>query len=106
MTTSEDIGYTESPVNGTGIKRSRTTKLIRAWQFERSSATLKALDDELGNTDYPGLYLLFEGDKKVYIGEAKSIYKRLDTHNKSPEDKIKDWDTVLCFRSSGYAVGL
>mgnify|MGYP003681947534 CR=1 FL=1 len=33
--------------------------------------------------------------KKVYIGEAKDLYSRLKNHFASPEDKIKDWDSVL-----------
>jgi hypothetical protein len=91
----DDIGYTENPKNGFGIKRSRTTKLIRAWTMNRSLESLHALDEEMGNLDYPGIYVLFEGDKKVYIGEAKSLVKRLDNHHRAPEDKVKNWDTVI-----------
>jgi hypothetical protein len=91
----DDIGYTEYPKNGFGIKRSRTTKLIRSWAMPRSLEALHALNEEMGNSDYPGVYLLFEGTKKVYVGEAKSIIKRLDTHNRKPEDKIRDWNTVI-----------
>lgn len=91
----DDIGYTENPKNGFGIKRSRTTKLIRAWTMNRSLESLHALDEEMGNLDYPGIYVLFEGDKKVYIGEAKSLVKRLDNHHRTPEDKVKNWDTVI-----------
>jgi hypothetical protein len=91
----DDIGYTEYPKNGFGIKRSRTTRLIRSWAMPRSLQALHALDEEMGSSDYPGVYLLFEGAKKVYVGEAKSIVKRLDTHNRTPEDKIKDWDYVI-----------
>lgn len=90
----DDLGYTENPKNGYGIKRSRTTKLIRAWTMNRSLESLHALDEEMGHLDYPGIYVLFEGDRKVYIGEAKSVVKRLDNHHKTPEDKIKNWDTV------------
>lgn len=91
----DDIGYTEYPKNGFGIQRSRTTKLIRAWTMARSLESLHALNEEMGNLDYPGIYLLFEGGKKVYIGEAKSLVKRLDNHHKTPEEKIKNWDTVI-----------
>lgn len=94
--TIDDIGYNEHPINGTGIKRARTSKLIRAWSMKRSLECLHALDDEMGKVDYPGLYILFEGEKKVYIGEAKSLVKRLDTHFKTPEEKIKNWDNVIC----------
>ncbi|MEW6141773.1 MAG: hypothetical protein AB1597_01260 [Chloroflexota bacterium] len=96
MTDNEDIGYTEYLKNGSGIKRYRTTKLVRAWQFGRSQKALKELEAEMGNLDYPGLYILFEGDRKVYVGEAKAICRRLETHTKTPEDKIKNWSTVIC----------
>lgn len=89
------MGYTEYPANGYGIKRSRTTKLIRAWTMKRSLESLRALDEDMGSLDYPGIYVLLEGDRKVYVGEAKSLVKRLDNHCKTPEDKIKSWDTVI-----------
>jgi hypothetical protein len=93
--TNDDIGYTEYPKNGTGIRRARTTKLIRSWEMSRSLESLHALNEEMGRLDYPGIYLLVEEGRKVYIGEAKSLIKRLDTHNKTPEDKIKNWDKVI-----------
>lgn len=91
-----DIGYTEYPKNGSGIKRSRTTKSIRAWKMSRALEALHALDVEMGELDYPGLYLLFESTNKVYVGQAKSLVNRLDAHIKNPEEKIKNWDTVIC----------
>ena len=51
----DDIGYTEYPKNGSGIKRSRTTKLVRAWTMKRTLETLHALDVDMGSLDYPGL---------------------------------------------------
>jgi len=93
--TNDDIGYIEDPVNGSGIRRSRTTKSIRAWTIKRSLKSLHALDEEMGELDFPGIYILFEGGKKVYVGEAKSLIKRLDNHHKTPEEKIKNWDTVI-----------
>ncbi len=102
--TNGDMGYTEYPKNGTGIKRSKTTKLVRTWEMARSLGTLKELDAEMGGLDFPGLYILFEGDRKVYIGESKSIVKRLDTHCKTPDDKIKNWDTVICLNDGRPAV--
>jgi len=38
---------------------------------------------------------LFETKTKVYIGEAKDIYNRLDTHTAHPEDKIAKWKTAI-----------
>ncbi|MGB7001016.1 MAG: GIY-YIG nuclease family protein [Halobacteriota archaeon] len=56
---------------------------------------LEVLNIELGRIEFPGIYILFEGKNKVYIGEAKSIYIRLKTHMSNPEDKIKNWSKAL-----------
>ena len=95
MNNSNDIGYQEDPKNGTGIKRARTTGQIRSWEIPRSQKALDNLNDELGKIEFPSVYILFEGQNKVYIGEAKSIYNRLKTHINSPEDKINRWNTAL-----------
>jgi hypothetical protein len=68
---------------------------IRSWEFPRSERALEALKSEFGAVDFPSNYILFEGRSKVYIGEAKSIYKRLKAHIAAPEDKIKNWDRAL-----------
>jgi predicted GIY-YIG superfamily endonuclease len=56
---------------------------------------LEVLNNELGKIEFPGIYTLFEGKNKVYIGEAKNIYNRLKTHMANPEDKIKNWSKAL-----------
>lgn len=92
----KNIGYYEDPKNGDSIIRSRTTEQIRSWDFPRSLKALETFNVELGKVDYPGLYILIESKlNKVYIGEAKSLYSRLITHNRTPEDKIKNWDRVV-----------
>ncbi|MBM3236458.1 hypothetical protein FJZ31_09185 [Candidatus Poribacteria bacterium] len=89
-------GYYEDPVNGDGITRARTLKLIRSWQFSHSIQSLETFNDELGRIEFPCVYILFETKaRKVYIGEAKNIYNRLKTHSNAPEEKIKNWDMVL-----------
>ncbi len=93
--TDSEIGYHEDPANGDGIIRARTTKQIRSWELPRTIRALESLNNELGKGEFPGNYILFEGKKKVYIGEAKNIYNRLKTHMKNPEDKIKNWDRAL-----------
>jgi len=91
-----DIGYYEDPENGDGIIRARTTKQIRSWEIPRTMKALEELNTELGQIEFPGIYILFEGEKnKVYIGEAKNIYNRLKTHMSNPEDKIKNWNKAL-----------
>lgn len=91
-----DIGYYEDPENGDGIIRARTTKQIRSWEILRTMKALEELNKELGQIEFPGIYILFEGEKnKVYIGEAKNIYNRLKTHMSNPEDKIKNWNKAL-----------
>ena len=90
-----EIGYHEDPRNGYDIIRARTTKQIRSWEMNRTIRGLEALNIEFGGIEYPGIYILFEGKNKVYIGEAKNIYNRLKTHINSPEDKIKDWNKAI-----------
>lgn len=90
------LGYTEFPPNGDGIVRAITTKQLRSWEIPRSDRALGLINAEFGKVDYPGLYVLMDSkSKKMYVGEAKSVLKRLQTHNKSPEEKIKNWDRCL-----------
>jgi len=92
----KNIGYYEDPKNGESIIRSRTTEQIRSWDFPRSVKALETFNAELGQIDYPGIYILIDSKShKIYIGEAKSIYTRIKTHNNSPEDKIKEWERVV-----------
>jgi predicted GIY-YIG superfamily endonuclease len=91
----DEIGYHEDPKNNNGIIRARTLGQIRSWELPRTTKGLERLNEELGKVEFPGLYILLEGKKKTYIGEAKNVYKRLQTHLTNPEDKIKDWDRVL-----------
>jgi predicted GIY-YIG superfamily endonuclease len=90
-----DIGYQEDPKNSEGIIRARTTKQIRSWEMPRTMKALEVLNNELGRIEFPGIYILFEGKNRVYIGEAKNIYNRLKTHMTNPEDKIKNWNKAL-----------
>ena len=90
-----DIGYHEDPRNSDGIIRARTTKQIRSWEILRTMKALEVLNNELGKIEFPGIYILFEGKNKVYVGEAKNIYNRLKTHMANPEDKIKKWAKAL-----------
>jgi hypothetical protein len=98
-----EIGYQEDPKNSNGIIRARTTKQIHSWEFSREIKALELLNNEFGRIEFPGIYILFEGKKKVYVGEAKSIYNRLKTHIKSPEDKIKKWDRVIVINDARIA---
>ncbi|HHT9133726.1 MAG TPA: GIY-YIG nuclease family protein [Candidatus Avalokitesvara rifleensis] len=90
-----DIGYHQDPRNGKGILRARTTKQIRSWEIPKAIRTLESLNEEFGGIEFPGIYILFEGKNKVYIGEAKNIYNRLKTHMVNPEDKIKNWERAI-----------
>jgi hypothetical protein len=89
-----EVGYHEDPKNGNGIIRARTTKQIRSWEIPRTSKAIEKLNKEMGEVEFPGNYMLFDGTK-VYIGEAGSIYNRLKTHNTTPDDKIKNWSKAL-----------
>jgi hypothetical protein len=88
------LGYLEEPPNGYGISRSRTTQQLRSWLIPRTQEALEAFNTEIGKIEYPGIYLLLDRNK-VYIGEAKNLYKRLKTHMTRPEDKIKKWERAL-----------
>ncbi len=90
-----DIGYYEDPRNSDGIIRARTTKQIRSWAIPRAMKALEVLNSELGRIEFPGIYILFEGKNKAYIGEAKNIYNRLKTQMTNPEDKINNWSKAL-----------
>lgn len=89
-----NIGYYEEPKNSNGIIRCKTTMQIRAWEMPRSEKALEKSNAEIGKAEYPGLYILI-AKNKLYVGEAKSLYIRIKTHNSIPEDKIKDWSKVL-----------
>ncbi|MCK5561844.1 MAG: GIY-YIG nuclease family protein [Thermoplasmata archaeon] len=91
----EHIGYHEDPKNNKGIIKSRTTKQVRSWEIPREMKSLEAFNNDLRKIEFPGIYILFEGKNKVYIGEAKNIYERLKTHINNPEDKIKNWNKTI-----------
>lgn len=87
-----ELGYSETPMNGYGIKRARTTGQIRTWEIPKAENALEIVNTELGCKIVPGNYILFEGRKKTYVGEAKNLYIRLKSHIKKPDVKIQKWD--------------
>ncbi|HIJ72071.1 MAG TPA: hypothetical protein HPP87_12030 [Planctomycetes bacterium] len=93
--TDNGIGYLEDPTNSNGIIRARTTKQIRSREIPRSQRALEKLNKEMGESKFPGNYVLFEGTKKIYTGEAGDVYRRLKSHLRNPEEKIKGWDKAL-----------
>jgi len=93
--TDNGIGYLEDPKNSNGIIRARTTKQIRSWEIPRSQKALEKLNKEMGGLQFPGNYVLFEGTKKIYTGEAGDVYSRLKSHLRNPDEKIKRWDRAL-----------
>lgn len=96
MLNEQEIGYIENIINGSSIVRARTIRQVRSWEFPRSLEALDTLNNEFGKLDFPGLYILIDTKvNKVYIGEAKSVIKRLTTHTNTPEEKIKNWDKAI-----------
>jgi hypothetical protein len=89
-----EIGYHEDPKNSNGITRARTTAQLRSWQIPRTIKALENLNNEMGKVIFPGNYILFD-QMKVYVGEAGNIYERIKTHIKTPDAKIKNWDSAL-----------
>lgn len=94
MNNQETLGYSESPKNGTGIIRARTTGQLRIWRIPKTQRAIETLHKEFGEQEFPGVYILFE-KRKVYVGEAKSIYNRLNQHFQTPDEKIKGWDRAI-----------
>lgn len=91
----QNIGFYEEPPNGNGIVRARTTGQIRSWDMPRSQKALERFNAEIGKAEFPGVYILLSKNRKVYVGEAKSLYERVKTHMATPDDKIKEWDRVV-----------
>lgn len=60
-----EIGYHEDPRNHNGIIRARTTEQIRSWEIPRELKALRVLNDELGQIDFPCLYILFDPVKTI-----------------------------------------
>ncbi|MFH1199722.1 MAG: GIY-YIG nuclease family protein [Candidatus Micrarchaeota archaeon] len=87
------LGYNEDVADSEGIVRARTG-VLRSWEFPRKQSALEAIRQEV-QVEFPGIYLLFQGDKDIYVGETSSIYNRLRTHITAPEEKFEDWDRAV-----------
>jgi len=90
------IGYEEDPINGHGIIRARTTINLRYWEFARDLGTLNVINREFGASQFPGLYVLFQGARRCYVGESSNIFHRLTQHiNNPPQAEINNWDRLI-----------
>lgn len=90
-----EMGFYEEPKNSNGIKRAKTTRQIRSWEIDRSQKSFEVFRKETGQSSYPGMYILFEGKNKAYVGQAKDIYDRIKTHMATPDEKIEKWNKML-----------
>jgi len=93
-----NFGYQSTPANGLGIIRARTLLgNLRLWDFPRSERALDLILSEIGDSQIPGLYLLFAGkhEKKVYIGQTENLKNRLLSHIRSPDEKIQNWERAI-----------
>ena len=70
----------------------------------RSMKVLDTFNKELGKIPFPAVYILFESKTKIYIGEAKDINNRIKTHLSTPEEKIKQWKTMIIINDGRPAV--
>lgn len=86
-----ELGFYEEPKDKNGIKRAHTTGQLRTWEIPRGSKYLEVFKNETGGLEFPGLYILFCSQQKVYVGEAKNLFVRLNQHITNPEDKFQDW---------------
>lgn len=102
-----NFGYLDTPANGLGILRARTLLgNLRLWDIPRSIKALELIISELGNTQIPGIYLLFDesSGKKVYIGQSENIKNRLMNHINTPENKIKNWKRAIIINDARNAI--
>jgi hypothetical protein len=87
-----NIGFQEDPKDDVGIIRARLTGgQLRSWEIPRTEKALEVFHVETGKLDFPGIYVLFH-KKRLYVGEAKSLYNRIKEHMSNPKNEIKDWD--------------
>ncbi len=94
MSEKSEYGFIDNPRNGLGIVRARTLLgNLRLWEIPRDQKALDQVVDEIGNDPIPGLYLLFyePPKKRVYIGQTENLRRRLSSHVKEPDEKIKEW---------------
>lgn len=91
----DTIGYQDLPRNGDGIKRARTSISLRTWEFARDLEILSIFEVELQGGNFPGIYLLFEGSNRIYVGESSNLLSRLRQHISAPPDQIQNWSRVL-----------
>ena len=102
----DDSGiFITHPRNGAGIIRSQTMNL-RIWMVPRSQHAFNVFQSELNREQYPALYILFEGDRKVYVGETESILNRLRSHHDNPHVDISNWDRATIIndgRTAGFS---
>ncbi|MHA1279995.1 MAG: hypothetical protein ACTSQ8_22605 [Candidatus Helarchaeota archaeon] len=102
----DDSGiFITHPRNGAGIIRSQTMTL-RIWDVPRSQHSFSILQSEMNQEQYPALYILFEGDRKVYVGETESILNRLRSHHDNPHNNIPNWERALIIndgRTAGFS---
>jgi len=91
----EDNGvFISHPRNGANIMRFQTTNL-RAWEVPRTNHALSLLQSELVQDRYPSIYILFEGNRRVYVGETETIIGRLRSHYDGPQQNITHWDKAF-----------
>lgn len=56
----DKLGYHEDPRNGEGVIRARTTGQLRSWELPRSLKALETLNKELGQIEFPSVYILIQ----------------------------------------------
>ncbi len=106
----EENGYFQEN-NGQGITRAGTDRL---YLLDFHGTDLEKINDEFGDVDYSGLYLLIDSDNdKIYVGESSNVKIRNKGEIKtSPVSNFKFnniiliWDgrpsTTSCFGEDGF----
>jgi hypothetical protein len=90
----EEYGYEELPPDAEGVKRFRTYHLLRLWEIPRDKIYI--LEQDLGQSRFPGMYVLFRVEKQqVYIGESDDLRRRLFDHDGNPPRELREWDFAL-----------
>lgn len=90
----EEYGYEELPPDVEGVKRFRTYHLLRLWEIPRDKIYI--LERDLGQSRFPGMYVLFRVEKQqVYVGETDDLRRRLLDHDGNPPRELQEWKSAL-----------
>ena len=88
----EANGYFEES-DDQGITRAGTDRL---YLLDFHGTQLEKINEEFGDVNYSGLYLLINSDKnKIYVGESSNVKTRANDHENPPELHNDGFDRMI-----------